>query len=64
MNLQICNVALNIDNLEKSVMGIFGMSFVDWNDNGLTGKKLDEYNDIRYCSKVFLKIMSDNRPKV
>ena len=63
MNLQICNVALNIDTLEKSVKGVYGMSFVDWSDNGLSGKNLDEYNDIHHCSEIFLKILSDNRPK-
>ena len=63
MNLQSCKVALNIDKLEKNVKGIYGISFVDWSDNGLSGKNLDEFNDIKQCAEVFLKILSDNRPK-
>ena len=63
MNLQNCKIALNIETLERSIKGVYGMSFVDWSDNGLSGKNLDEYNDIHYCAEVFLKILSDNRPK-
>lgn len=63
MSLQSCKVALNIDKLEKNVKGIYGISFVDWSDNGLSGKNLDEFNDIKQCAEVFLKILSDNRPK-
>ena len=63
MDLQNCKVALNIDTLEKNVKGVYGMSFVDWSDNGLSGKNLDEYNDVHHCAEVFLKILSDNRPK-
>ena len=64
MNLQSSKVALNIDTLKKNVKGIYGMSFVDWSDNGLSGKDLDEYNDIHHCAEVFFKILSDNRPKI
>lgn len=35
------------------------MSFVDWSDNGLSGKNLDESNDIHHCAGVFLKILSE-----
>ena len=64
MNMQNCNVTLNIDTLERSVKGVYGMTFVDWSDNGLSGKDLDEYNDIYHCAEVFFKILSDNRPKI
>lgn len=63
MHLSNCVVPLNIDTLERSIKGRYGTSFVEWSENGLVGKRLDEYNDIHHCSEVFLKILSDNRPK-
>ena len=43
--------------------GVYSDSFVDWSESGLAGKSLDEYNDIKQCAEVFLKILSDNRPR-
>lgn len=63
MNLPNSKIALNIETLEKSVEGVYANSYVDWSDNGLLGKKLDEYNDISHCAEVFLKIIMKNRPK-
>lgn len=63
MNLTNCKIPLNIDTLERSFKGIYSVSFVDWSEDGLMGKSLDEYNDIKQCAKVFLKILSENRPK-
>ena len=63
MSLSNCKVLLNIDSLERSIKGVYSESFVDWNGDGLVGKSLDEYNDIKRCAEAFLKILSDNRPK-
>ena len=63
MNLANSKVPLNIDTLERRIKGDYSESFVDWSDYGLSGKDLDEYNDIHHCSEVFLNILSDNRPK-
>ena len=63
MNLPNSKIALNIETLEKSVEGVYANSYVDWSNNGLLGKKLDEYNDISHCAEVFLKIIMKNRPK-
>ncbi len=63
MNLSNCKVPLNISTLERNFKGIYNTSFVDWSDNGLAGKNMDEYNDIKHCAEVFLNILSGNRPK-
>ena len=63
MNLTNCKVPLNIETLERSIKGGYSASFVDWSEDGLVGKSLDEYNDIKQCAEAFLKILSDNRPK-
>lgn len=63
MHLSNCEVPLNIDTLERKIKGVYSTSFVDWSENGLVGKSIDEYNDIKQCAEVFLKILSDNRPK-
>ncbi|MBQ2026263.1 MAG: hypothetical protein II215_07325, partial [Paludibacteraceae bacterium] len=64
MNLSNCKVPLNIDTLGRRIKGIYSSSYVDWIENGLDGKNLDEYNDIKQCAEIFLKILSDNRPKI
>lgn len=63
MNLTNCKVPLNIDPLERSIKGVYSESFVDWSESGLAGKSLDEYNDTKQCTEVFLKILSNKRPK-
>ncbi len=63
MNLSDCKVTLNIAALERDIKGVYGMSFANWSDKGLSGKNLYRYNDIKHCAEVFLKILSRNRPK-
>jgi type I restriction enzyme R subunit len=63
MHLSNCEVPLNIDTLERIIKGVYSTSFVDWSENGLSGKNLDEYKDIKHCAGVFLNILLDNRPK-
>lgn len=63
MNLTNNKVPLNVDMLERGIKGVYENSFEDWSDSGLTGKNLNEYNDIKHCAEVFMKILSDNRPK-
>ena len=63
LNVPFCKVPLNIDPLERSIKGVYSDSFVDWSESGLAGKSLDEYNDIKQYAEVFLKILSDNRPR-
>lgn len=63
MSLSNCKVPLNIDTLERNMKGIYSDSFADWSENELNETNLDEYNDIKQCAEVFIKILSDNRPK-
>ncbi len=55
MNLTDCKAPLSIDKIERSIKGVYRASYVDWSEDGLVEKNLDEYNDIKQCTEVFLK---------
>ena len=55
MNLTDCKAPLSIDKIEHSIKGVYRASYVDWSEDGLVEKNLDEYNDIKQCTEVFLK---------
>ena len=64
MKLPIENIPLKSDTLEQTVKGVYANSFADWKSDGLSGRRLNEYNDIRHCAEVFAKILAENRPKI
>ena len=55
MNLTDCKAPLSIDIIERSIKGVYRASYVDWSEDGQVEKNLDEYNDIKQCTEVFLK---------
>ena len=44
---------LSVDLLERLNTGIYAESYVDWRPDGLTGKKLNEYVDIKRVADEF-----------
>ena len=63
MNLPIENIPLKADTLEQTVKGVYANSFIDWKSDNLSGRRLNEYNDIHHCAEVFARILKENRPK-
>ena len=45
--------------LQNSNNGVYAQHISDWNDEGLEGKALTEYVDIRRCAQVFEKIVTE-----
>lgn len=43
--------------LENNIKDIYGSSFEDWLSDGLAGRKLQEYNEIRNCAMKFEAIV-------
>ena len=64
-NMQIENlpVPLKIDSIEKSLKGIYAENFEDWIADGLEGRKLSEFNDVKYSVDEFVRIIKGNIPK-
>lgn len=50
-NLSDCKAPL----IERSIKGVYRASNVYWSEDGLVEKNLNEYNDIKQCTEVFLK---------
>lgn len=63
MKLPIEDIPLKADTLAQTVKGVYAKSFVDWRSDGLSGRRLNEYNDIKHCAEVFKQILAENRPK-
>ena len=63
MGLSIADIPLKADTLEQTVRGVNAKSFIDWDSEGMTGKRLKEYEDIKHCAEVFKRILEENRPK-
>ena len=63
MGLPIADIPLKADTLEQTVKGVYDNSFIDWKSDSLTGRRLNEYNDIHHCAEVFAQILAENRPK-
>lgn len=56
-------VMLNISSLERAIEGVYASDKADWTAEGLIGKKLSEYQDIKRCLESFEKIVSENVAK-
>ena len=56
-------VMLNIYSLERAVEGVYATDKADWTSEGLQGKKLSEYQDIKCCLDSFEKIVNENVAK-
>lgn len=63
MDLPIEDIPLKADTLAQTVKGVYAKSFVDWKSDGLAGRRLNEYNDIKHCAEVFKQILKENRPR-
>ncbi len=63
MNLPIDDIPLKADTLQQTVKGVYAKSFLDWKSDGMTGRRLSEYNDIHNIAQIFSQILADNRPK-
>ena len=57
-------VMLNIGSLERAIDGVYASDKADWTSEGLMGKKLSEYQDIKRCLESFEKIVSENVAKL
>lgn len=57
MNIQNLPCALTKNFLDNNNTGIYAQNMKDWTSEGLTGKALTEYEDIKKCAKVFENIV-------
>ena len=48
---------LTVDFLERYIKGVFAMHIDDWTPQGLSDRKLQEYEDIKKCADVFRGIV-------
>lgn len=58
MHLEGLPDGLSVSLLERLNTGIYAESFVDWTADGLTGRKLSEYLDIRRVAEAFNKTIT------
>jgi type I restriction enzyme R subunit len=63
IKLENLPATLTRDFIEKNNKGIYASSFEDWTNEGLTGKQLNEYEDIKHCAEVFRNIVTENIKK-
>ncbi|MCI1647512.1 MAG: type I restriction endonuclease [Bacteroides sp.] len=63
MKLDNLPALLNRDFLDKYNNGIYAKNFEDWTNEGLTDRKLKEYEDIKHCAEVFKGIVDENIPQ-
>ncbi len=63
MELPTADIPLKADTLAQTIKGVYASSFADWKSDGLSGRRLNEYNDIHHCAEVFAKILAENRPR-
>ena len=61
-NMQIDNlpVPLKIDSVEKALKGVYAENFEDWIADGLEGRKLLEFNDLKHSVDEFVRIIKKN----
>ena len=64
-DMQISNlpVPLKIESLQSSIKDVYAKDFEDWTSDGLSGRKLAEYEDIRKCADAFAGIVENNTQK-
>ena len=58
MHLEGLPEGLSVSLLERLNTGIYAESFVDWTADGLSGRKLSEYLDIRRVAEAFNKTIT------
>lgn len=63
MQLNNLPVALTHELLDKANTGIYAQNYDDWTSEGFTGRKLQEFEDIKHCAEAFKKIVEENIPK-
>ena len=56
-------VMLNVNSLERAIEGVYATDKADWTSEGLQGKKLSEYQDIKLCLDSFENIVNENVAK-
>lgn len=63
MQLNYLPAALTHEFLDKANTGIYAQNYEDWISEGFTGRKLQEFQDIKHCAEVFKNIVEDTIPK-
>ena len=63
MNQAQLPVKLTSGFLEKAVAGVYAEHIDDWSNEGLEGRKLQEFEDIFHCAKVFRGIIKQATEK-
>lgn len=59
MQLSNIPVPFNTDLLERLNQGIYAKNIRDWSSEGLCGKKLQEYKDIKNCADAFNRVVDE-----
>lgn len=62
MQLNNLPVALTHEFLDKANTGIYAHNYDEWSSAGLTGRKFQEFEDIKHCAEAFKKIVEENIP--
>ncbi len=62
MQIDTLSIPFSASYLEKTIKGIYAKNIEDWTDEGLSGKKLTEYEDIKNCADAFAKVVEKNIP--
>lgn len=60
MQLAEFPVTLRIGLLESSVKDIYAKHLADWSDEHLTGRKLAEFKEVKFCADTFAGIVEEN----
>lgn len=63
MQLNNLPVVLTHEFLDKANKGIYAQNYDEWTSEGLIGRKLQEFEDIKQCVEAFKKIVEENIPK-
>jgi type I restriction enzyme R subunit len=62
MNLSTLPAALSISLMEKLNQGVYANPLEEWSNDGLEGRKLTEYEDIKSCADKFEEVVKKNKP--
>ncbi len=60
MNITEIPSRINSDILSRLNTGVYAKDFGEWSSEGLTGRKLIEYQDIYACAERFRDIVKQN----
>ena len=47
----------SVDDFQRNVQGVYALDFIDWSNDGLVGRKLSEYIDIKKVAHLFKEIV-------